>query len=59
VEARRGFHSTTLFPGSLPATEGKVIFVDIDTVVVLVLGVATLVVGFVGLVIKLIELSRK
>ena len=35
------------------------IFVDLDTVVVLVLGVATLVVGFVGLVIKLIELSRK
>ncbi|MFM2371175.1 MAG: hypothetical protein RIS85_897 [Pseudomonadota bacterium] len=32
---------------------------NIDTAVVLVLGVATLIVGFVGLVIKLIELGRK
>lgn len=32
---------------------------DLDKVVILVLGVATLVVAFVGLVVKLIELSRK
>lgn len=32
---------------------------DVHNVVVLVLGVATFVVGFVGLVIKLIELGRK
>ncbi len=31
----------------------------VDNVVVLVIGVATLVVAFVGLVIKLIELGRK
>jgi hypothetical protein len=33
--------------------------VKIESVVFLVLGVATLIVGFVGLVIKLIELGRK
>lgn len=32
---------------------------EIETAVILVLGVATLIVGFVGLVIKLIELGRK
>lgn len=32
---------------------------DIDTVVALVLGVATLVVALLGLTVKLIELSRK
>jgi len=47
------------FPRSLPATEGKVIFVDLNTVVILVIGVATLVVGIVGLMVKLIELGRK
>lgn len=31
----------------------------LETVALLVLGVATLIVGFVGLVIKLIELGRK
>ena len=34
-------------------------FLKIDTVVILVLGVAPLIVGLVGLVIKLIELGRK
>lgn len=34
-------------------------FLRIETVALLVLGVATLIVGFVGLVIKLIELGRK
>jgi hypothetical protein len=32
---------------------------DTDNVVILVIGVATLMVAFVGLVVKLIELSRK
>ena len=49
----------TALPRSLPATEGKVIFVELNTVVILVIGVATLVVGIVGLMVKLIELSRK
>lgn len=31
----------------------------LETVALLVLGVATLIVGFVGLVVKLIELGRK
>ena len=34
-------------------------FLNVDTAVILVLGVATLIVGLVGLVIKLIELGRK
>lgn len=32
---------------------------DTDTVVVLVIGVATVMVGIVGIVIKLVELGRK
>jgi hypothetical protein len=32
---------------------------EVDTVVVLVIGVATVMVGIVGLVIKLVELGRK
>lgn len=35
------------------------IFVELNTVVILVIGVATLVVGIVGLMVKLIELGRK
>lgn len=34
-------------------------FLRLETVALLVLGVATLIVGFVGLVVKLIELGRK
>lgn len=34
-------------------------FLNVDTAVILVLGVATLIVVLVGLVIKLIELGRK
>lgn len=35
------------------------ICVELNTVVILVIGVATLVVGIVGLMVKLIELGRK
>lgn len=51
--------SKNAFPRSLLATEREVMFLKLDTVVILVLGVATLFVGLVGLVIKLIELGRK
>lgn len=47
------------FTRSQPATEGKVICMKIETAVILVLGVATLLVSLVGLVVKLIELGRK
>jgi hypothetical protein len=42
-----------------PASVREVIFIDERTVIALVLGVAMLVVAIVGLVVKLIELSRK
>ena len=47
------------FTRAQPATEGKVICMKVETAVILVLGVATLLVSLVGLVIKLIELGRK
>jgi type IV secretory pathway TrbD component len=42
-----------------PAAERTVVLLDENTAVILVIGVATLLVAFVGLVIKLIELGRK
>lgn len=41
------------------AAERQVIILSDNNVVILVIGVATFVVAFVGLVVKLIELSRK
>ena len=42
-----------------PAAERQVIYLSTENVVILVLGVVTLTVAFVGLVVKLIELGRK
>ena len=41
------------------ATEGQVISMEINTVVILVVGFATVMVALLALVIKLIELGRK
>jgi hypothetical protein len=49
----------TYAKGPQLAAEGQVILLETDTTVILVIGVATLLVAFVGLVIKLIELGRK
>ncbi|MGN7997671.1 hypothetical protein [Sphingomonas sp. 22176] len=42
-----------------PAAEKEVIYLQVNNVAVLVLGSATFVVALLGLVVKLIELSRK
>jgi hypothetical protein len=41
------------------ATERQAIWMETSTVVILVIGVVTLTVAFVGLMIKLVELGRK
>jgi hypothetical protein len=42
-----------------PAAERQVMCMEANTVVILVIGVATVTVGVVGLMIKLVELGRK
>jgi hypothetical protein len=46
-------------PTPQPAAEREVIWMSIEAIVVLVIGVATLIVAIVGLAIKLVELGRK
>ncbi|WCT74060.1 hypothetical protein PQ455_02175 [Sphingomonas naphthae] len=45
--------------GAQPARRKEVIYIDIEIVLALVLGVATLVVAILSLVVKIIELSRR
>jgi len=45
--------------GAPPARRKEVVYIDNETVTALVLGVATLVVAILGLVIKIIELTRR
>jgi hypothetical protein len=45
--------------GPQPAGRKEVVFIDTETVVVLVISAVTLVVALIGLMVKLVELSRK
>ena len=45
-------------PQPQPAAEREVVWMTVEAIVVLVIGVATLMVAIVGLVIKLVELGR-
>ena len=56
---RRQLRLPTRARGAHPARRREVVYIESDTVIALVVGIAMFIVALIGLVVKLIELSRR